>query len=113
MNKSYQSYEDLDKDSRIRQICQFSYLLYFYFLGYFSICMLGGLTKNTLRLRKLSGDGFGGMHKMSVVQKKWASVYEDCEYLGLGRFLGFRHKYMHCGLGVMERLKMDCLVRCW
>ena len=25
---------------------------------------------------------------MSIVQKKWASVYEDYEYLGLGGSLG-------------------------
>ena len=72
--------------------------------------MLGGSTKNTLRLRKISKDVFRGMHKMNVVQKKWGSVYEYCEYLGIGKFLGnFRHKYMHC-LDVMERIKMDCLV---
>ena len=51
---------------------------------------------------------------MSVVQKKWASVYEDCEYLGLRRFLRkFKHKFMHCGIEVIERIKIDCLMRCW
>ena len=45
--------------------------------------MLGLLDQKYLEVRKFSADGFGGMHKMSVVRKKWASVYEDCEYLEL------------------------------
>ena len=74
--------------------------------------MLGDLTKNDLRLRKFSEDGFGGMHKMSVVQKKWASVYEDCEYLELRGVLRkkFRHKCMRCGLDIMAGFDWDCLI---
>nr|KAJ0197159.1 hypothetical protein LSAT_V11C700372100 [Lactuca sativa] len=30
-----------------------------------------------LEVRKLSEDRFGGLHKMSVVQKKWTGVHED------------------------------------
>ena len=75
--------------------------------------MLEGLTKSTLRLRIFFWDGFEGMYKMRVVKKKWASVYEDCEYLGLRKLLGkFRHKYMHCNIGVMKGLKMDCSMSC-
>ena len=50
---------------------------------------------------------------MIVVQKKQENVYEDCEYLGLRRFLGeIRHKYMYGGLRVMERLKngLSCAI---
>ena len=47
---------------------------------------LGCSTKNTLRIRRFSADGFGGLHKMSIVRKKWASVYEDCEYLKYGGY---------------------------
>ena len=32
--------------------------------NFFRLCMLGSLTKNTLRLRKFSEDGFGRMHKI-------------------------------------------------
>ena len=49
---------------------------------------------------------------MSVVQKKWASVYEDCKYLELRGVLrkNFRHKCMRCGLGIMVGL--DWIVLC-
>ena len=57
--------------------------------------MLGLLDQKYLEVRKFSGDGFGGMHKMSVVQKKWASVYEDCEYLEYGGYLGKFQTQMH------------------
>ena len=41
-----------------------------------------------LEVRKLSEDKFGGLHKMSIVRKKWVRVYEDCEYLKYGGHLG-------------------------
>ena len=65
--------------------------------------MLGLLNQKYLEVRKFSTDRFGGIHKMSIVQKKWASVYKDCEYLGLRGVLrkNFRHKCMRCGLGIM------------
>ena len=42
------------------------------------------------------GDGFGGLHKMSIARGEWVNVYEDCEYLEYGGFFrkNFRHKCM-------------------
>ena len=50
--------------------------------------MFGLLNQKYLEVRRFSADGFGGMHKMSIVRKKWANVYEDCEYLEYGGLLG-------------------------
>ena len=50
--------------------------------------MLGLLNQKYLEVRRFSADGFRGMHKMSIVRKKWANVYEDCEYLEYGGSLG-------------------------
>ena len=52
------------------------------------LCMLGLLNQKYLEDRRFSADGFGGMHKMSIVRDKWANVYEDCKYLGLRGSLG-------------------------
>ena len=49
---------------------------------------LGCSIKNTLRVKRFSADGFGGLHKMSIVRGEWANVYEDCEYLEYGGSLG-------------------------
>ena len=74
--------------------------------------MHGLLDQKYLEVKKFFGDGFGGMHKMSVVQKIWASVYEDCKYLELRGVLrkNFRHKCMPCGLGIMAGFDWDCLM---
>ena len=46
--------------------------------------MLGLLNQKYLEVRRFSADGFGGMHKMSIVREKWVNVYEDCKYLEYG-----------------------------
>ena len=43
--------------------------------------MLGLLNQIYLEDRRFSADGFGGMHKMSIVWDNWVNVYEDCKYL--------------------------------
>ena len=77
------------------------------FLEY--VC-LGCSIKNTLRVKRFSADGFGGLHKMSIVRGEWVNVYEDCEYLEYGGFFrkNFRHKCMRCGLGIMAGLDWSC-----
>ena len=51
------------------------------------LCMLGLLNQKHLEDRRFSADGFGGMHKMSIVRGEWANVYEDFEYLEYGGVL--------------------------
>ena len=52
------------------------------------LCMLGLLNQKYLEVKRFSKDGFGGMHKMSIVRGESVNVYEDCEYLEYGGYLG-------------------------
>ena len=49
--------------------------------------MLGLLNQKYLEVKRFSEDGFGGLHKMSIVRGEWVNVYEDCEYLEYGGVL--------------------------